>query len=381
MIAMILCAAASATLIYVVVGYPLLLGFIASRWPQPVQSSASHQPDISIIIPAYNGELYLAGKLRSVLALDYPREKMEVIVVSDGSTDLTDEIARSFADQGVLLIRQERGGKPAALNTAVPTARGEIVVLTDVRQELEANSVALLVESFADPSVGTVSGELVIRKGNSQAESDIGLYWRFESWIRDQLSSIDSMFGATGPFYAMRRSLVVRIPPDTLLDDMYLPISAFFRGFRLIVDKRAKAYDFPTSRETEFRRKVRTLAGNYQLLFFYPRLLLPANRMWLHYMSYKIGRLLLPWCLLVIAATTWWIPEPLRIILLAGQFSLYGLAGLDPAIGPRSPFKRLSSPLRTFVTMMVAAVQGLSVFFVPARSLWKVTSASQGKGI
>jgi poly-beta-1,6-N-acetyl-D-glucosamine synthase len=298
-----------------------------------------------------------------------------VIVVSDGSTDATELIAEDFSRDGVLLLTLPRGGKPAALNAAIPTARGEILVLTDVRQELDPASVRLLVEAFADPLVGAVSGELLIRSGARPDEFDIALYWRFESWIRNRLSAIDSMFGATGPFYAIRRELAVPIPPAILLDDMYLPLAAFFRGYRLLVDERARAYDYPLPIQQEFRRKVRTLGGNYQLMVAYPWLLGPANRMWWHFMSYKVGRLLLPWCMTALAIASFWLPGVWRTAILGGQILFYGIAALDPLV-PRGPLKRISSPAHSFVAMMIAAICGLSVFFVPARSLWKVTSAS-----
>jgi biofilm PGA synthesis N-glycosyltransferase PgaC len=359
---------------YVLAGYPLLLRWMAQHRARPVQRR-SIQPTVSLIIVVYNGERFLEAKLQSVLALEYPAEKIEIIVASDGSTDRTDEIAERFAAQRVSLLRVPRGGKPAALNAAIPQAQGEILVLTDVRQPLEPRSVARLLENFADPSVGVVSGELVIRAGASQEEADIGLYWRFETWMRESLSSIDSMFGATGPFYAIRRALAVPIPADALLDDMHLPLAAYFQGYRLVMDSRARAYDIPTSLETEFRRKIRTLAGNYQILRAYPALLGPSNRMWLHFMSYKFGRLLLPWLLLILAAASFGLPAPWRAIVLAAQAAFYGLALADAWISNPRLLKRLSSSAHTFLMMMIATLGGLSVFFIPPRRLWKVTSA------
>jgi cellulose synthase/poly-beta-1,6-N-acetylglucosamine synthase-like glycosyltransferase len=364
-----------AVLFYVLIAYPLLLGWVAQGSARPVRR-ARIQPSVSVIVAVHNGEAFLADKLKSILALEYPRDLVQVIVASDGSTDRSEAIAESFASQGVRLIRLARGGKPAALNAAIPSASGEILVLTDVRQVLAPDSVGLLMESFADPEVGTVSGELLIRRGVTEEESNIGLYWRFETWIRDRLASIDSMFGATGPFYAVRRELAVHIPPDMLLDDMFLPLTAFFRGYRLVVDGRARAYDYPTTLDTEFRRKVRTLAGNYQILLAFPGLLGPGNRMWLHFVSYKLGRLLIPWCLIAVAISSPWLPPPWNIVLLAGQGVFYGVAVLDFVVPAGTPLKRLSSPVRTFVVMMIAALRALSVFFVPARSLWKVTSAT-----
>jgi poly-beta-1,6-N-acetyl-D-glucosamine synthase len=364
---------------YVIAGYPLLLRYLAKHHARPIRF-APIQPSISVIVPVYNGDRYLEDKIRSILALDYPREHTEIIVVSDGSTDATDTIARRFEPDGVRLLRLPRSGKPAALNAAIAQARGEILVLTDVRQVLAPDSAGLIVQAFADPQVGAVSGELVIREGAGLTQANIGLYWKFESWVRERLSSIDSMFGATGPFYALRRELAVPIPPDILLDDMYLPLQAFFRGYRLVVDKRAKAFDYPTSLETEFDRKVRTLAGNYQLLTICPALLGPANRMWLHYHSYKVGRLLLPWCCIAVAISSWWLPPVWRDLAGCGQLAVYGLVILDPVLPPQSPIRQVSAPARAFITMMVAALRALSIFFVPARSLWKVTSAS-GKAL
>jgi cellulose synthase/poly-beta-1,6-N-acetylglucosamine synthase-like glycosyltransferase len=361
-------------MIYVLAGYPLALRWWARRHPRPVQRRTI-EPFVSLIIVVYNGERFLEAKLQSVLALEYPADKLEIIVASDGSTDRTEEIAERFAARRVSLLRLPRGGKPAALNAAIGTARGEILILTDVRQPLEPASVARLLENFADPSVGVASGELLIRAGASQGEADIGLYWRFETWMRETLSSIDSMFGATGPFYAIRRSLAVPIPADALLDDVYLPLAAYFKGYRLVMDSRARAFDIPTSLETEFRRKIRTLAGNYQILRAYPALLGPGNRMWLHFMSYKLGRLLLPWLLLIFAAASFGLPAPWREIALAGQAAFYGLALADAWIFKPRLLKRLSSSAHTFVVMMAATLGGLSVFFIPPRTLWKVTSA------
>jgi biofilm PGA synthesis N-glycosyltransferase PgaC len=361
-------------MIYVLAGYPLLLRWVALRCSRPVQRRPI-EPSVSLIIAVHNGERFLEAKLQSVLALEYAADMLEIIVASDGSSDRTEEIADSFASQRVSLLRLPRGGKPAALNAAIGQARGEILVLTDVRQPLDPPSVARLVENFADPTVGVASGELLINAGASQEEADIGLYWRFETWMRDRLSSVDSMFGATGPFYAIRRSLAVPIPADTLLDDVYLPLAAYFQGYRLVMDSRARAYDVPTSLETEFRRKIRTLAGNYQILCAYPALLGPGNRMWVHFMSYKFGRLLLPWLLLVLAVASFGLPAPWRGIVLAGQAVFYGLALADTWIFKPRLLKRLSSSAHTFVVMMVATLGGLSVFFIPPRTLWKVTSA------
>ena len=365
----------SALLLYAILGWPLLLGLYSRLFARPVHR-AYQTKSVTIIIAVYNGERFLRAKLESVFALDYPRELMQVFVVSDGSTDATDSIAQSF--DGVRLIRIPKGGKCRALNAAIPQATGEILFLTDVRQELEANCLRELISCYADPKVGAVSGELVIRQGDSRGSRDVGLYWRVETWIRDQLSLIDSMFGATGPVYTIRRTLAVPIPEEILLDDMYLPLAAFFKGYRLVMARGAIAWDYPTSTQTEFVRKVRTLAGNFQLLSHYPRLLVPfANRMWFHYVSYKLARMLMPWFLLVSVISSLWMPSPVCWIVPGGALLAAGLAYLDATIPQTNPVKKLTSPLATFLTMMLAAVFALRVFFVDPQSLWIVTSAKK----
>jgi cellulose synthase/poly-beta-1,6-N-acetylglucosamine synthase-like glycosyltransferase len=359
-------------LAYILFGYPLLLGALSRSLRRPVRKSRQ-QPSVSAIIAVYNGERFIADKLRSVLGLEYPGDKIEVLVASDGSSDRTDEIVGEFESQGVRLLRLPRGGKCAALNAAIAQASGEILLLTDVRQTLAPASLQLLVDCFADPAVGVVSGELVIRSGAGLQEANAGLYWRYEFWIRKQLSGIDSIFGASGSIYAMRRSLAVPLPADMLLDDVYLPLAAFFRGYRLIVEPAAQAFDFPTALETEFRRKVRTLAGNYQILAAYPALLGPRNRMWVHFVSYKLGRLLLPYLLAGLLISSFWLPGRWARVSLLAQALFYGLAALDGFIPKNSALKKISAPVRTFVVLILAAACATVILFVPPRTLWKET--------
>ena len=363
---------ALAFVLYVVAGYPLLLGLMARLKPKPVIREHLRK-SVSVLIAVYNGEQFIAEKLQSILGLDYPSELVEVIVASDGSTDGTASIVRDFLSERLCLLELPRGGKCAALNQAIAQAKNEILLLTDVRQTIAPDSLQLLIDCFSDPSVGVVSGELKIRAGRDSGEVSTGLYWRYESWIRRQLSDLDSMFGASGPFYAMRRELAVTLPTDILLDDVYLPIAAFFRGYRLILEPKAEAVDYPTSRGVEFRRKVRTLAGNYQVLLAYPALLGPRNRMWFHFMSYKFARLVLPWAFILVFLSSCFLPVPWRWVVLGSQSFFYLLAVFDPWLPDGSPLKRLSSMTRTVVAMLIAALWALSVLVVPPKSLWKET--------
>lgn len=378
MSALLVFIGSAAVLAYVMVGCPILIGVLARFRARPVNKKPLLKR-VSILIAVHNGQSFLRQKLTSIRELDYPRDLIETFVLCDGCTDSSAMIAAEF--QEVTVFQLPRAGKPAALNHGISHAQGEILIFTDVRQRLAPDCVRHLVANFADPSVGVVSGELRILAGDTEEEANVGLYWRMESWIRAKLSSIDSMFGATGPIYAMRRDLAVMMPPEILLDDMYQPLSAFFKGYRLIVDTAAKAYDYPTSLETEFRRKVRTLAGNYQLLRFYPALLTPRNRMWLLFLSYKIGRLLLPYALAAMVISSFFLPAPWAAIIIVCESVFVLLAAADRVVPQSVLLKKVSSPARTFLVMMAAALCAVSIFFVPPQRLWKVTTkVGVGKG-
>jgi cellulose synthase/poly-beta-1,6-N-acetylglucosamine synthase-like glycosyltransferase len=270
-------------------------------------------------------------------------------------------------------LRIPGGGKAVALNAGIERARGEILLFTDVRQALAPDSLRNLVACFADASVGAASGELVIRDGETIEELSVGLYWKHEKWLRKRESRVDSVMGATGCIYAMRRELAVALPAGTLVDDMFLPLAAFFRGYRVILDETATAFDYPTALDSEFRRKVRTQAGVYQIMGLYPQLLTPRNRMWFAFVSHKLARLLLPFALLVAAATTPALDEPCRASAIVAQALFYGLALADWWIPPGFFAKRLTSPLRSFVVLLAAAFCAVFVLLRPARSIWKDT--------
>jgi glycosyltransferase involved in cell wall biosynthesis len=362
---------------YTLIGYPVLLWVLARGRERPIRKGTI-QPTVSIVLPVFNGEQWIGAKLESILRLQYPAELIETLVVDDGSTDGSRRIVESFAARArVHLIAVPRGGKAAALNAAIARATGEVLFFTDVRQSLEPASLANLVACLADPAVGVVSGELVIRESGGIEESSVGLYWKYEKWIRKQLSRLDSIPGATGCIYAMRRSLARPLPSDTLVDDMFLPLSAFFAGYRAILDESARAFDYPTQLASEFRRKVRTLAGVYQVIGQYPALIGPGNRMWIHFVSHKLARLLMPWALLAAAASTLSLPEPWRSAMAAAQILGYGLAAADSVLPSWFPLKRLTSPLRTFLVLMAASLCAVCIFFVPPRVLWGQTRVSQ----
>ena len=366
---------------YTVFGYPLLLGLLARRRTRGVRK-ASWRATVSVILPVHNGERWIGAKLESIKGLHYPAELVEILVVSDGSTDGTQEIVQRFASRSKLVyMAVPRRGKAAALNAALASASGEILFFTDVRQELQSDSLANLIACFADPEVGVASGELVIHEGAGLEEASVGLYWRYEKWIRKQLSRLDSVMGATGCIYAMRRKLASPLPVGTLNDDMYLPLGAFFQGYRIIFDESALAFDHPTQLASEFRRKVRTLAGVYQIIGQYPALIGPGNRMCIHFLSHKLARLLMPWAMVAAAIASLGLPSPWNLWAAGAQAAAYALALIDTWLPENLPLKRLSSPMRTFTVLMAASLCAVSILFVPAPVLWKESriSAEHGK--
>ncbi len=372
MIAAILFVLAGAWVVYVLAGYSILLKFLArGNYAEPVQRFEPRS--VTVLLAVHNGERWLRDKLNYLLALDYPMELLHIIVISDGSTDGTAAIAKEFMDRGVECIETPKGGKAVALSKGLERAQSEILFFTDVRQPLDKGSLRELVSYFADPTVGVVSGELIIREGDSQEESNTGRYWKYEKSIRMKLSRIDSVLGATGCIYAMRRSLARPLPAGCLLDDMYLPLCAFFQGYRVLFDSKARAYDQPTSLETEFKRKVRTLAGVYQIIGYFPALLGPKNRMWIHFVSHKLGRLLVPFGLLIMIFTAPFLPYPWNWLMVAGQACFYGAALIDMVLPEGFVLKKLTSPIRTFVVLMTASLMAASILFRPGDSFWKPT--------
>lgn len=317
-------------LVYLYVGYPALMWALAARRPR-ASPAGDIEPTVSVVIVAHNEAHRIRGRLRNLLDLDYPADRLQVLLASDGSTDETVERARAFDAAGVTVLAfARRRGKPAVLDEVVPQATGEIVVLADARQRFDRHALRTLVRHFADPRVGAVSGELVLtRTGNATAAGDgVGFYWRYEKLIRRSESRADSTVGATGAIYAIRRSLFAPIPADTILDDVLIPMNIVRRGYRVLFESDARAYDRVATAREEFTRKVRTIAGNFQLLGRERWLLNPfQNRLWFQTLSHKGTRLLAPaFHVTAFAANVALAVDPLFALLLAAQMVFYATA-------------------------------------------------------
>lgn len=343
---------------YTYVGYPLVLGALARLAPLRLRADPAWEPTVSVCIAAYNTERWLDAKLASIAALDYPADRLEVLVYSDGSTDATDAIVTRWAAArgNVRLLRGDtRAGKPTGLNRMHAASASEVLFITDSRQPVTPGALRALLRTLSDARVGCVSGNLVLR-----GSAGSGIYWRYENWLRRQEARFRSMVGMTGPIAALRRSDFTPLPADLILDDMWLPMHLRLRGRVAAFAEDAVAYDDAFADEREFGRKVRTLAGNYQLFARMPRLLLPfVNPSWFETVSHKLLRLACPWVLpvlLVLCAVAFTRSEG-AARTSAGALLVVQLAGyLLAALGPRAG--RLGNVARTFVVLNVAAIVG-----------------------
>lgn len=343
---------------YVYAGYPVLLAAwsaLGGKRPRKGDPEGDRWPSVSIIVAARNEARRLPQRIANLLQQRY-RGPLEIIVVSDGSSDDTAGALAPFLDSGVSLIELPAGGKPLALNAGVEAARGEILVFADARQHFAPDAVTELARNFADPHVGGVTGRLILNRKDSGADREsaigdgVGLYWRYETWLRRHESHVWSTLGATGAIYALRRSAWTPLPPETLIDDVLAPMRAVLGGWRVVLEERALAFDTIASNgSTESRRKRRTLAGNYQILAHEPRLLVPVlNPVWLQYCSHKIGRLLIPWALVgafvsaaALAPHSWF-----YAVALAGQVSFYGLAAFGAYLEAHQPARGRANQIR-----------------------------------
>lgn len=291
-------------ILYAYIGYPFIIYVLSLFYRKSLRGKYIY-PRISVIISAYNEEKIIEEKIISLLQIDYPEERLEILIGSDGSTDSTDEIVSRFTNSRIMLFRQEqRQGKPSMLNLLVAQAKGEILVFTDARQRLDRNALKELVKHFSDENVGSVSSALFYEDGEGAAKTQvgIGLYWEYEKFIRKCESRMGSMLGATGALYAIRRELFPVLPKGLLLDDIYIPMKIVERGFRAIFDKKAKVYDkvFKDPKD-EFLRRTRTLAGNYQLFFHLKELFNPLKgKISWQFFSHKFLRLIVPFLLITL---------------------------------------------------------------------------------
>jgi cellulose synthase/poly-beta-1,6-N-acetylglucosamine synthase-like glycosyltransferase len=286
-----------ALIVYVYAGYPLLLAAVRALRGVRAVAVGPSEPTVTLIVSAFNEASVIAEKLRNGLTLDYPRAKLDVLVISDASDDGTDDIVRQHAAQGARLLRmQQRGGKTLGLNEGVKDARGEIVVFSDANAMYAPDSIRKIVRNFADPAVGAVVGESTYAQPDVESERSEGLYWRYETWLKRLESQIGSVVGGDGAIYAIRKSLYVPMRADAL-SDFVNPLQIVKSGHRCVYEQEARSFERAAdSFNKEFRRKVRIVNRAWRALFSMSSLLNPLHHGFfsLALISHKLLRWLVP---------------------------------------------------------------------------------------
>ena len=327
-----------AALFYTYIGYPLLLTAchpLARR--RASQPDDDFRPTVSIVLAAYNEVSCIREKLENCLALDYPKDKLQILVGSDGSDDGTNEIAEEFRDRGVALhIFGPRRGKMATVNRVVEKATGEICVFSDISEVFDQDAVLKLVRHFADPEIGAVTGNHIYFKENSGMSAGTSFYWKFQRFLQSIESRLHTICMCDGTIYAARRELYPRPADNTINDDVAVPLGIIGQGKRVIFESEAVARgEVLTETRRFFRQKVRSQAGKYQNFGRFPKMFSPwpPVRFWI-YISHSVMPVMVPWLMLLnlasnagvlfVSPTT--VPAIVYQVLMIMQVAFYGTA-------------------------------------------------------
>ncbi len=335
---------------YAYLGYPLLI-WLTSRFFRR-EAPAEHErdadlPSVSLLVSAYNEEAEIRKRVESALMMDYPADRLEIVIASDGSSDATAAIVREYAGHGVrLLDYRQRRGKPSVLNSGFDQVTGEIVLLSDANTMIDPGALRRIVRWFRDPEVGVVCGRLILTDPETGRNVD-SLYWKYETFIKKCEGRLGALLGANGGIYAIRRELFRPIPPATIIDDFVIPLGAKLRtGCAIVYESRAVAYEeTPKAIGSEFRRRTRIGAGGFQSIGMLWRLLHPRYG-WtaFSFLSHKLLRWVCPFLLIgLLASNLCLLGEPLYQAMLAGQAAFYllavGAAWLPPGVKVLKPLR------------------------------------------
>ncbi|HEY8053056.1 MAG TPA: glycosyltransferase [Steroidobacteraceae bacterium] len=351
--------ASGATILYTYVLYPIAVWMLAGlRAPRTAAAAApASTPSFSVVLAVHNEAARITTRLDELVSLAEAAGRCaEVIVVTDGCRDGTAALARAHPSSLVRVVElPENEGKAQALSRGCAVANGEILVFADARQRWAGDSLRRLLANFDHADIGAVSGELLIEASPGVLDG-VGFYWRYEKWLRRNEGRLNSTVGVSGSICAVRRALFGPIPRGVLLDDLYWPLQVVMQGHRVVHEERALAYDrLPPRPQDEFRRKVRTLSGNFQLATVLPQALLPwRNPIWIQFVSHKLLRLVVPWLLLVLLIASSLLDGPLYRTVFVSQLLFYGLAGVG--LVSRSASKlRVAGVPGAFVVLNAAA--------------------------
>jgi cellulose synthase/poly-beta-1,6-N-acetylglucosamine synthase-like glycosyltransferase len=375
--------------IYVYVGYPLILTLFARLRRNPVEYPV-FLPKVTLLIAAYNEQDVIATKLENALALDYPRENLQILVAADGSDDRTVEIVEGLESRGVELSYQpERHGKMAAINRAMSKARHEIVLFSDANNLYNQNTLRELVKPFSNARVGAVSGSKnIIGTGESLAKAD-SLYWRYESYIKVQETRLGSCTGVSGEILAVRNSLYQPPPDQVINDDFFIALGILRQGYRIVYRPYACSFERSSLTEKdESLRRSRIVAGRYQAMLMSAQLLPWRNPLlvW-QIVSHKFLRPLVPLAMIVAfvanlvvlvappassADEIFYLAQPFGLVMLILQLIFYGCAWLGNILKSRGAIGKVLYVPAFLVNSNLSAIRGLVAYFTGRQtSLWK----------
>jgi len=354
---------------YTYIGYPILIWILAHTLPNSINKKIIH-PEVTIVFSVFNEESNIENKIKNCLSLNYPDEKINIIVASDGSTDGTcnvlNELSKKHSNLKLLKFKYQRG-KASCINDAMSKVKTDFVVLTDARQKFDIFALEQLLANFSDEKIGAVSGELQFnQKHFNDYAKGIDIYWRYEKFIRKYESRFSSSVGVTGAIYAIRTNLFRKIPENCILDDVLVPMNIIRQGFRVVFEEKAIAYDIPSNDvDKEKKRKVRTIAGNYQLVQLDPELLNPfRNHIIIQFVSHKLLRLLMPLFLMSSFVSNIFLFESHLFYqaTMAGQVLFYVFPLVDKSITlPKLP-RIFVQAISAFLSLNYFAVLGFIEF-------------------
>jgi cellulose synthase/poly-beta-1,6-N-acetylglucosamine synthase-like glycosyltransferase len=366
----------SGALIYVYMGYPLLLAIVGSFF-QRSASNLGYTPRLSFLIAAYNEELRIQKKIEDTLALDYPAELMEILVLSDGSTDRTDALVESFANPRVRLLRIEgRKGKTNAQNEGVTKASGEVLVFSDATTTYHRQALQFLATNYSDPSVGAVSGRYQYFDPEGSSPTGLGsvAFWNYENFIKKAQSRIRTITGCCGCIYSIRRTAYTALPPD-IISDLVQPLHVIRKGYRVVFEDRALAFEETTqSTSEEFSMRVRVVTRGIRGMLSVTDLLKPWMYPWvsLQLWSHKALRWLVPFFLLILLSSNFalWNHHEYRLFLSAQVF-FYFLSGLSVWLPIHRKWRLLGIPLYFCVLNAAALVSVIEVLRGKKYTTWR----------
>lgn len=344
------------SILYTYFGYPILISIIPPYKKQSVQRT-ENLFSVTLLIAAYNEKNIIEEKIKNCLAIEYPKNKLQILVITDGSDDGTNLIVQSYEHLGVELLHQpSRNGKMAAINRAMPYARGEIIVFSDANNFYKPDTIHKLIQPFSNPKVGVVSGAKTIEKGDGELGNSEGLYWKYESFIKKQESRVSSCTSVAGEVLAIRKSIYLTPPSHIINDDFYTAMQVLRQGYKLVYVEDAKSAErISPSPKDEIIRRRRINAGRYQAIFMSLNLLPKDPLLIWQIISHKYLRPLVPFFMILIFICNLiavWIPyerpdglfylsQPFNLIFLILQVIFYLLAVAGMFIEKRQGDSRL----------------------------------------